>query len=284
MCDKSRMLELTKRTRWDRMPEAFFVADLRRPENADLRDEQDQEMLVQGITECLNCDKIQQQYPTKSDALDHLFVDHFQTSPKERPTLSSQSWWVMDLGHYLTFLCRKAGQRILHELHDYLTSLERMAYQIQHGVSGDFDKDKYRIPPSLVNAFQDIVMMVVTGAHIVKGAYRTREAWFDPYPVSSFLIRSELNRLAYFGRMAEIEMESAIRTITLMTYTDEALEVVTYEAVSPSLVLALIIGDTYPCWGAETRRVDLVEIYRDYILDLVGNSVAILILPSGSTG
>lgn len=64
-------------------------------------------------------------------------------------------------------------------------------------------------------------------------------------------------------------MEDAIKDIALMTYTDEASDIVTYEAVSPSLLLALVIGDTYPYKVAGSRRANLVQIYRDYILTLV---------------
>ena len=177
----------------------------------------------------------------------------------------------MDFAQYLSISCRKDGHRILRELSDYLASLEMMASQIQHGVSvnGKFDEDTYRIPSSLVNAFQDIIMMVSAGADTAKSVYRSRQEYTNPDPIPSFLSPWHSRRLTNFGADAESSMEYAIKDIALMTYTDEASEVVTYEAVSPSLLVALVIGDAYPCKVAGGRRVNLVQIYRDYFLTLV---------------
>jgi Mg2+ and Co2+ transporter CorA len=163
------------------------------------------------------------------------------------------------------------GQQILRRLKHYLASLEKMAFQIQHGVSknGKFDADTYRIPSSLVKAFQHILMMAVTGAHMAKTAYALRERYVDPDPLPSFLTPSESGKVPHFGSEAEVSMENAIRDIVLMTYTDEPSDVVTYEAVSPGLVMALIMGDSYPCRDPQNNLVDLVQTYRDYVLRLV---------------
>ncbi|KAI9368695.1 hypothetical protein BJX61DRAFT_203959 [Aspergillus egyptiacus] len=269
MCDKSKLLELTQRTRRHRMTEAFFIADIRRPENADLGDDTEAGILNEDHTYCRKCDR-GQQYRTQSDALDHLFECHVKDSPEARSRMSSRTWWVMDFGQYLSFLCRKDGQRILRELKDHLMSLEKMAFQIQHGVSedGKFDGDTYRIPSSLVNAFQHILMMVVSGAHMAKSAYAAREAYIDLDPPLSFLTSSESGKITHYGTEAEVSMGNAIRDIALMTYTDELSDVVTYETVGPSLVVALTMGDCYPCRDSQNNLVNLVHTYRDYVLRL----------------
>ncbi|KAJ5480061.1 hypothetical protein N7530_005570 [Penicillium desertorum] len=269
MCDRSRMLELTNRTR-HRMTESFFIADIGRPEYADLRGKTDLDIPFADITDCRKCNR-SREYSTQSGALDHLFKHHFfQTSPEQRSIITSQSQWVMDFGCYLTFICRKDGQQILRELEDFVTSLEKMAFQIQHGVSenGKFDEETYRIPSSLVNAFQHLLMMTVAGAYMAKTSYEIREAYTDPGPLPSFLTPSVSGKVTLFGMDAEISMENAIKDIVLMTYTDQLSDVVTYEAASPSLVIALIFGDSYCCRGSENEPLSLVEIYRGYVLGL----------------
>jgi hypothetical protein len=252
------------------MTEAFFIVDLVDAEYADLRGETDLNLLTRYINSgCRKCDK-SREYSTRSDALNHLFTDHFEASPEQRSVMSSQSQWVMDFGQYMAFICRKDGQRILRELKDYLVGLEKRASQIQHGVSenGQFDRDTYRIPSSLVDAFQHLLMMVVAGAHVTKAAYEHREAYIAPDPLSSFLGSSESSKIANFGIKAEISMDSATRDIVLMTYTDELSDVVTYEAVSPGLVLALVMWDIR-CRDSENNPVVLLEIYRNHVRNLV---------------
>jgi hypothetical protein len=160
---------------------------------------------------------------------------------------------------------------IIGKLQDFLTSLEKMAAQIQHGVSanGEFDRDTYRIPSSLVDAFQHLLMMVVTSAHLVKNSHKKREMYTGPEPASTFLISSEMVRgVTHAGAEAGISMENAMRDIVLMTYTDEVSDVVTYEAVGPGLVLALIIGDVR-CRDSQNNPVNLLEIYREFVRNLV---------------
>lgn len=263
------MLALSTKARGHRRTEAYFAADLRAPEYADLRDENEVGPVADDMTSCSKCDA-GQQYPTRPAALQHVFACH-PPAPTGRPALSPESWWVMDFAQYLSFSCRKDGQQILRELGDHLASLEVMASQIQHGVSvnGKFDEDTYRIPSSLVDAFLDIIMTVSVAADVAKSVYMSRQAYTSPDPIPSFLSPFDSRRLANFGADAESCMEDALKDIALMTCTDEASDIVTYEAVSPSLLLALVIGETYPCTVAESRRVNLVQIYRDYILTLV---------------
>ncbi|OQE20216.1 hypothetical protein PENFLA_c017G00431 [Penicillium flavigenum] len=145
-----------------------------------------------------------------------------------------------------------------------------MAFQIQHGVSenGKFDEETYRIPSSLVNAFQHLLMMTVAGAYMAKSSYEIREAYIDRDPLPTFLKPSMSGKITLFGMDAEVSMENAIKDIVLMTYTDQLSDVVTYEAASPSLVIALIFGDSYCCKGSGNEPLSLVEIYRAYVLGL----------------
>lgn len=270
MCDRSAMLALSTKMRGHRKTQPRFAADLRALGYADLEDEMDVDLVAKDMIYCSKCEE-GQQYPTESAALEHLFTDHLAPPPTGIVTLSSESWWVPDLAQYLSLSCRKDGQRILRVLSDHLASLEMMASQIQHGVSvnGKFDEDTYRIPSKLVNAFRQIIRTVSAAAYTADRAYRSRHEYAYPDPISSFLSPTDLDRVSSIATWAETVMEHAINDIALMAYTDEVSDIVIYEAVSPSLLLALVIGDTYPCRVAGNRQVNLVEIYRDYILTLV---------------
>lgn len=140
------MLASSTKARGHRRTQAYFAADLRAPEYADLRDEKDDGLVTDDRTSCSTCDA-GQQYPTRPAALEQVFACHLP-APTGKPVLSPESWWVMDFSQYLSFSCRKGGQQILRELGDCLASLEMMASQIQHGVSvnGKLDEDTYRIP------------------------------------------------------------------------------------------------------------------------------------------
>ncbi|KAJ5564395.1 Mg2+ transporter protein CorA-like/Zinc transport protein ZntB [Penicillium frequentans] len=267
ICDKSQILKLTKGTRHSRVTTAFYIVNIRDEQYADLRDKSDLDLLIKDVTHCDECDR-SREYSKKSDAWDHLFKRHFSVSSEERAVISSRSQWVMDREQYLTFIYRRDGQKLLDELKDYVSSLERMATQIQHGVSvnGELDRDTYRIPSSLVDAFQSFVMMVVTGAHAVKTLYQTRKKYAesDPHPPSTFLEHHVSYSAANFANEAEVALETAIRDIILMTFTNEKSEVVSYEAMSPSLVIALIMGDIRSR-DSQGNPVNLVETFEQYI-------------------
>ncbi|KAJ6102931.1 hypothetical protein N7486_005358 [Penicillium sp. IBT 16267x] len=268
ICEISEMSELTDQTRRHRMTEAFFILDLKDAKYADLRCDVDRNKLTKDLEDCHKCAN-NWQYSTRKDALDHLSTHHFERSSDQKSPISHESLLVVDFGQYLTFVCRKDAQRILHQLQDFLASLEKMALQIQHGVSenGKFDRNTYRIPSSLVGAFQHLLMMVVTGAHMAKWIYDARKAYIDPDPVPSFLTHSERYQVTEFGAKAEALMKKAESDIVLMTHTGEISDVVTYETVSPSLVLALVMEDIR-CRDSENNPVKLVDIYRSYMQNL----------------
>ncbi|CAI7570047.1 unnamed protein product [Penicillium glandicola] len=249
-------------------PETFFIANLVRTDHTDLQDEVGLDELTFSVGDCRKC-AASHQYSTRSDALQHLFTHVSAAFPEQRSVSISQSRWVMDFREYLTYICRGDHRVIISELQDILISLESMAAQIQHGVSdnGEFDRDTYRIPSCLVDSFQDILMMVVTSAHLMKICHKKREAYTGSDPVSTFLVSSEVDGITDAGTEAEMSMESAMRDIMLMTYTDELSDVVTYEAVGPGLVLAFIMGDVR-CRDSQSNPVNLLEIYREYVRNL----------------
>ncbi|KAJ5375421.1 hypothetical protein N7517_007427 [Penicillium concentricum] len=266
--DKSHIQEPANRTRQKRMPETFFIANIGSTNYADIQEDEGLDELTFSVGDCSKC-SASRQYSTRSDAIDHLFTHVSVAFPEQRSVNDWQSRWVMEFGEYMTYICRKDDRIIIGELQDFLTSLETMAAQIQHGVSakGEFDRDTYRIPSNLVDAFQDILMMVVTSAHLVNNSHKKREIYTGPDPVSTFLISSEVDGVTDAGTEAEMSMESAMRDIVLMTYTDEISDVVTYEAVGPGLVLALIMGDVR-CRDSQSNPVNLLEIYREYVRTL----------------
>jgi hypothetical protein len=272
------MLELAERARRPRMTTDFSIVSIVDKEHADLRDEKDLDLLKCPITRCDDCRR-PRKYSKQSEAWDHLFKCHFDISSEEKALIKSRSKWVMDDGERYMFSCRKEAQDVLTMLQDFISSLERMASQIQHGVSKneDLDRDTYRIPSSLVDAFQHFMLMVVTGAHAVKLLCHTQEKYTDrDQPLSSSIPVVSLNVTdsAFEARAA---MEAAIRDIILMTFTNEDSDVVSYEAVSPSLVIAQVMGDIR-CRDSHGNPVSLVDTYEKYIQVLVSIQIQIQML------
>ncbi|KAJ5109468.1 hypothetical protein N7456_006143 [Penicillium angulare] len=265
MCDSVKMTELTKRTHRHRTSEPYFIANLRDAKFADLRRGTDLKQGLEDIDDCPKCGG-GRRFSTRVEALEHLSAAHFENSSVPQADTSHQSTWVMTYGEYLTFVCRTDIQKILKQLQDHLTILEEMALQIQHGVSenGKFDRDTYRIPSGLVDAFQYFLMTVVTAAHMVKSIYVDREAYTETEPPISFLPFRDLYKVTQFGTQAEASMEKAENDIVLMTHTGEISDVVTYEVVSPCLVLALVMDEIH-CRDFKNNPVNMLDVYRSYM-------------------
>lgn len=264
------------------MSKTFLVANLGRTEYYDLPEDDKLDELTFVVAECEKC-AASHQYSTRSDALDHFLTHVSMVFPEQRSLSSSQSQWVMDFEDYLTHICRGDDRVIITDLKDFLRSLETMAAQIQHGVSanGEFDRNTYFIPKNLVGAFQDLLMLVVTSAHLVKTYHKRRETYTGSDPLPTFSMPSDLD-VTDVGVEAEMSMEKAIRDIVMMTYTDEVSDVVTYEAVGPALVLAIIMGDIR-CRDSQSNQVKLIEIYREHVRHLVGIPFLVPVINLNST-
>ncbi|OQD98435.1 hypothetical protein PENSOL_c009G05499 [Penicillium solitum] len=265
--DTSYTQELANQAGYQRMSKTFFIANLGRTEYYDLPDDVKLDELAFVVGECEKC-MASHQYSTRSDALDHLLTHVSMVFPEQRSLSSSQSQWVMDFEDYLTHICRRNDLVVITDLKDFLRCLETMAAQIQHGVSanGEFDRNTYFIPKNLVGAFQDLLMLVVSGAYLVKTYHKRRETYTGSDPLSTFSMPSDLD-VTDVGVEAEMSMEKAIRDIIMMTYTDEVSDVVTYEAAGPALVLAIIMGDIR-CRDSQSNQVNLIEIYREHVRNL----------------
>ncbi|KAJ6013243.1 Mg2+ transporter protein CorA-like/Zinc transport protein ZntB [Penicillium herquei] len=274
ICEPSKMKELTERTHNHRMSDSYFIVDLDDARfSSDLLNDKDIEAfeLDLKVEDCPKCTK-NRQFSTRADAVNHLSTHHCRIPAGKKSEKSPQSRWalVLSYGEYLTFLCRIDGQKTLHQLRDQVESLEDMAVQIQLGVSesgGGFDRETYRIPSSLVDAFQNFLMMVVTAAHMAKAISQARESYKERDPPPSFLLFSELHSITGFAVKSWDFMEKAGSDIMLMTQTGEIFDVVSHEVVSPSLVLALIIDEIH-FTDSKNNRVNMIEIYRGYMLDL----------------
>ncbi|KAJ5634914.1 hypothetical protein N7528_002756 [Penicillium herquei] len=274
LCEPSKMKELTERAHRHRMGESYYIMDLDDARfSSDLLNDKDIEVfkLDSKVEDCTKCTK-SRQFSTRADAIDHLSAHHSGSPAGEGSERNPESWYALVLPHgeYLTFLCRIDGQKILHQLRDQVESLENMAVQIQLGVSeggNSFDRDTYRIPSSLVDAFQNFLMMVATAAHMAKAISQARVSYKERDPPPSFLLFSELHSITGFAVKSWDFMEKAGSDIMLMTQTGETFDVVSHEVVSPSLVLALIIDEIH-FTDSEKNRVNMIEIYRGYMLDL----------------
>ncbi|KAJ5102729.1 Mg2+ transporter protein CorA-like/Zinc transport protein ZntB [Penicillium argentinense] len=139
---------------------------------------------------------------------------------------------------------------------DHLFTHHLQASPEQLSENDELDRDTYRIPSSLVEGFQHLLMMLVTTASLSKSALRNRETYADPDPVSTFLQPYESNRVGAYGSCDCRDRSHG--------YTDDRTDVVAYEAVGPGLALALVMGNIQSS-DSRNNTVDLLDIYRESI-------------------
>ncbi|OQE44424.1 hypothetical protein PENCOP_c002G01146 [Penicillium coprophilum] len=243
--------------------EIVEIVDISGPTETDLRGLDDLDLLKVPIADCVRCKK-RETYSTREDAVDHLMQVHFRAEAVLKTTTS----WVMDKHQKLELEARRAGEAVIRALVDNCKYLEEMMSEIRYGVSGngEFDRDTYRISKSLVRAFQHLLLMIVYAARGTQNALEKLQGHTsDDSPI--LLDRVSLLRQLQSGAQAERSLRNAKREILLMTFTDDSSAIGTYQAGSPELVLATIMGDLRSR-DSNNGKVDLVEIYRVYMLGL----------------
>ncbi|KAK2735190.1 hypothetical protein FQN57_001330 [Myotisia sp. PD_48] len=253
--DAARFAEPTSPITRGREVGRYIIADISGSGAADLRNIRDLDFLTLAIFDCPSCNG-GQQYRTREKAFDHLLKDHFSASASNISTVSPN--WVMDLEEFSNFESREFIRNALKKLAGHCAELERLAFQIQHGVSdnGYFDKNTYRIPYVLVDSFRHLIMMVITAAFDAGIADNRGRSRLAPQNHESHWLNG------YFGSSAEESMEGAKSHIMAMTNIDAAHDI-SYEAVSPEYILALVMDDIR-CRDSLGNPVNLDEVYRQF--------------------
>lgn len=115
--------------------------------------------------------------------------------------------------------------------------------------------------------------MVIYAQHLATLAiknYNQSKEDVAPPPIS-FISESSIHRFDQYGFMAEGEMDNAKKQIILMAHTGDYSEGLTYEAVSPEFIMALVMK------GIRTRdesnkQVNIIKLYQDHLSKLVSKS------------
>ncbi|KAJ5356935.1 hypothetical protein N7517_011544 [Penicillium concentricum] len=242
----------------------FEIVDISGPTEADLRATDDLDLLEVPIMDCVRCQK-GEKYSTREDAVGHLLQAHFRAEA----VLKTNTHWVMDNYQMLNLQARRAGERVIHALVDNCVELEEIMWEIRYGVSGngEFDRDTYRISKSLVKGFQHLLLMLAYAAKGIRDGLQKVQGHTSDDSPPLLLELDNLQRQIQCGAHAERSLGDAKREILLMTFTDDSSAIGTYQAGSPELVLATIMDDLR-CRDSNNDTVDLVEIYRVYMLGL----------------
>lgn len=245
---------------------SYRILDISGPNDVDLRNDGDLALFDQRIEDCTDCAADNKIYKTRQEALDHL--SKHCNAGSDLSLLSAH--WIMDVESHNIFLHRKEGLNIIDDINDCFTQLERLALQIKYGVSenGKFDRDTYRIPSCLVDAFERMFMKVILCADMASITCCNLEIQDGKAVPPASLRRSLLRASKYFGCQAEESMHEAKKQIAMMSCTSGQSDIVSYAAVGPEFVLSILMNDLRYKDSA-SNRVNLVELYQNYILKLV---------------
>lgn len=244
----------------------FKVVDISGREDGDLRTPEDMALLDLRIDACKDCSDNSITYKTRQEALDHI-GKHCRAGSNAS---HFSDHWVMNVESYGNYLHRKEALKIIDDISECFSEIERSIPVIKYGVSynGKLDSETYRISSCMVDAFEQLTMKVILGADMVNATYCNRigQDGVTKPPVS--LRPSLLEASKYFGCQAKQSMIEAENQIESMSCTSGLPDIETYVAVGPELVLSLLMKHfRYRDGGSDS--VNLVDLYQSYMLKLV---------------
>jgi hypothetical protein len=251
----------------------YYIVDLSGESGQDLRNPRDLELLTKPFVECNVCQH-RTAYRTLSDAQTHLFTDHFELNIEERHVVSSH--WIASSIQYPYYIRHTDGHAILDRLQYHLEELERLSGEIRSGVctGGVFDRESYRIPSALVEAFGRILVMVLHAASVAESVCNSCDKHDQSDMPVSFIDEERFEMVSHLGFQAETAMHEARKQLMLMACTDDVADAVSYEALSPDFVLVLVLDEIHNHVAYRNTTGSVLAVYQDYIAELV--SVAIL--------
>jgi hypothetical protein len=228
------------------------------------------------IAECNTC-MAMAWYRSCELAATHLSQEHFRTSAgafssNEESSTEILKHWIDEYNPTNDRPQSEARAVIIADLSNYLDSIWQDIQTIQEGVNVE-NADlplQYRLPRSLVDGFQEHIMVFVYASLAIELTQNKFGGWRNPGQAptradyDSQLVRARDQLLAANERAG-----TAIRRgkfdIMLMTGTQDFTQSVSYQAVGPEFVLAMVLRNLHT--GVDCKDID--EIYDDYTNSLV---------------
>lgn len=230
------------------------------------------------IIDCKQCsaNKI---YETQRAIQEHLRTVHFdQKADSKFPSQLVLSGWTKQLDPLRDEERLKEQMRVLAACHSHLTTLETEIQQIHEGVSTHDKSQRFALPRAFVLGFQNLLLLLIYTTHVLQYIDKKRiesiGSWhWNPASDDELLDASvHLERLGYDTQEALIRGKIDLKT---MIATRDFAKSVTYEAVGPQYILAMLLGNLQSGFDNEVR--DLLKVYKEYTDRLVSFPIESLI-------
>jgi hypothetical protein len=210
-------------------------------------------------------------YESQKAIREHLRTVHFNKSTDSKfPSLLILSNWIKRLDQLSDERRLKEQMRTITACYSHLASMETEIQQIHEGVSTNDQSQRFCLPRAFVFAFQTLILLLIYTADVLqyidKKSIDSRRSWhWNPASDDELLDASvHLERLGYDTQEALIRGKIDLKT---MITTRDFAKSVTYEAVGPQYILAILLGNLQN--GFENDIRDLWKVYKEYTDRLV---------------
>lgn len=216
-------------------------------------------------------------YGSQKEVREHLRTVHFnQSTDLNYPPLDVLSNWIKRLDRLADERRCEEQMRILKACNDCLINLEKVVSQVRDGVSTQDQKHsaRFRLPRSFVLGFRNLLVLLMYTVHILQSIDKKSTDWvhhwrWNPARDSQLLEESaHLERIGYDSLEA---LEKGKIDLKMMITTRDFTRGVTYEAVGPQYILAMLLGNLQV--GPDSHN--LWDVYKDYTDHLVSEPLSL---------
>jgi hypothetical protein len=207
-----------------------------------------------------------QRYSSVSEAREHLRLVHFGGLSVTDEFLGL---WIVFGDHLWDYQIFSDTHTLLTRLSSHIDACLGPAKEITAGVSGvdGFDQDLYRVPASLVEAFQSLLVLIAYIGRTCAMIRRSRKGK-GGYGTLTLIDDAQTMHIQILGYGAEGLFEAGKNDLMLMSHAGEYSRAVSYESVGPEYVIGLLIESL----AARTNRRDALNLgalYSEFALHLV---------------
>jgi hypothetical protein len=221
------------------------------------------------ISECQHCNR-RKKHRTINDAQAHLRRVHFAS-----PSVPNEEllFWIADSKQLWDYQLCADAQKLIHVMLDHCAQLRELKKEICRGVCANnkFDHSLYRLPSSLVKAFQRILVLAAYVAHTGHVAHRKYEDFQVNAPPVTFVDTDQTHYIEILGYGAERSFDAAKDELVLMSGAGDYSRGIGYETVGPEYIMLLLLHDLCNCNKIYADRdvINLPNTYQKYATRLV---------------
>jgi len=207
-----------------------------------------------------------QRYSSVSEAKKHLRLVHFGGLSVTEEFLGL---WIVLGDHLWDYQIFSDAHTLLLRLSSHINACLELAKDIKAGVSGvdGFDQDLYRVPASLLEAFQGLLMLNAYTGRTCAMIRRSRKDQVGYRPLT-LIDDAQTARIKLLGYAAEGLFERGKNDLMLMSHAGEYSRAISYESVGPEYVIGLLIRSL----AERTNRRDALNLgtlYGEFASHLV---------------